>query len=501
LCSDQTTSRCSLLLSLRTTLEALKGKTERAKKVLEGFGPLERNGPFNVLDLNASPDDVSRHGEEMLANLPLLPSFAALARMKDKANTFGLERFLDRCTTPGISSDNLVDTFRAAVAYQQARELWESNTNLKFFDSHEHERLRIKFQQDDEKQLKHNRHSIISTLSNSTVDEGYKGKTAGEHTELALLNHELGKKKKHLPIRKLVTRAGRSMQDLCPCWMMTPLAVAQFLSPGNIKFDIIIMDEASQINPEDAWGAIARGGQLIVVGDHKQMPPTDFFESTFDVDVTEVVYVEIDGGRSKSVLEAAMPSLLNSSLLWHYRSRHETLIAPANSFSYSNRLILFPHPHRTNPELGIRYKYVEGATTTTGKVTNVEEAKVVATRVKELVLREYAKPLKNRMSIGVVTMNLPQQDCLDDLLDKMREEDGRFDRALGEMSDLHLEEPFFVRNLENIQGDERDIIIIPSLHVLVVVPHHVAAESIFLNRLAHPFFSWVDSVARGVPIR
>ena len=256
------------------------------------------------------------------------------------------------------------------------------------------------------------------------------------------------------------SRAGRAMQDLCPCWMMTPLAVAQFLAPEAISFDVVIMDEASQINPEDAWGAITRGRQLVIVGDQKQMPPSDFFMSALEDDESPEQDEEIDGGKSESILDASISSLLSSSLLWHYRSRHETLIAPANSFSYQNRLVLFPHPHRSHPELGIRYNRVSDATTTTGKVVNALEAMAVATRVRELVLRESAKLPKDRLTIGVVTMNLYQQDAIMDLLGNMRESDRHFDSAMTTLSSEQNEEPLFVRNLENIQGDERDIMIL-----------------------------------------
>jgi len=270
----------------------------------------------------------------------------------------------------------------------------------------------------------------------------------------------MAKQRRHLPIRKLVNRAGRAMQDLCPCWMMTPLAVAQFLAPGAISFDLVIMDEASQINPEDAWGAIARGKQLVVVGDQKQMPPSDFFMSALEEDESPEEEEDIDGGKSESILDASVASLLSSPLLWHYRSRQETLIAPANSFSYDNRLILFPHPHRSHPELGIRYTHIPDATTTTGKVTNALEADAVAKRVRELVLGEYAKLAKHRLTIGVVTMNLYQQDIVMDLLEKMRQDERRFDLAMTTLASEQNEEPLFVRNLENIQGDERDIMII-----------------------------------------
>lgn len=460
LAASDTTARCQTLVSTEAKLNAIKKALKETQDILEFFGRVWGDGPFEVLSTKCTARDIEQHCRAFVARIPVLPNYAALLREEESARKLGLASLIKHGANARISTNVLIDTFRGAVAYQQAKAIWESDDELRYFQSNEHDRLRQKFQGDDERQLKANRRFIKSRLGNSGVTEGARGRTAGEHTEYALLQHEMGKQRRHLPIRKLVHRAGRAMQDLCPCWMMTPLAVAQFLAPGAISFDLVIMDEASQINPEDAWGAIARGTQLIVVGDQKQMPPSDFFMSALEEDESPEDDDEIDGGKSESILDASVASLLSSPLLWHYRSRQETLIAPANSFSYDNRLILFPHPHRKHPELGIRYAFVENATTTTGKVTNAREAEAVARRVRELVLREYAKPAADRLTIGVVAMNLHQQDCIWDLLDRMREEDRRFDLAMAALSSEHHEEPLFIRNLENIQGDERDIMIV-----------------------------------------
>lgn len=460
LTADDTTSRCEVLLGIESKVANLKKATKQTHDCLESYGRLSSYGPFGVLSLNATPIEIEGRCKMFVTKIPLLPSYAALLREQETAKKLGLGNLIKHSEKSTVSASILIDTFRGAVAYQQAKSVWESDDELRYFQSNEHERLRQKFQNDDEQQLKTNRRFVKTRIGNGSVTEGARGRTAGEHTENALLRHEMNKQRRHLPIRKLVHRAGRAMQDLCPCWMMTPLAVAQFLAPGDIDFDLIIMDEASQINPEDAWGAIARGKQLIVVGDQKQMPPSDFFMSALEEDESPEEDDEIDGGKSESILDASVASLLSCPLLWHYRSRQETLIAPANSFSYDNRLILFPHPHRNHPELGIRYTYITNGTTTTGKVTNSLEAEAVAKRVRELVLREYAKPAKNRLTIGVVTMNLYQQDCVMDLLEKMRQDEPRFDFAMTALASEQNEEPLFVRNLENIQGDERDIMIL-----------------------------------------
>jgi very-short-patch-repair endonuclease len=460
LTDTDTTRRCETLLGFESKLSALRKTLKRTQDNLGFFGRLLGNGPFAILSASGTSREVEEHCVTFTAKIPLLPNYAALLREQEVAKNLGLTNIVNYAENAQISTTVLIDTFRGAVAYQQAKAVWESDDELRYFQSNEHERLRQKFQDDDEKQLKINRRFIKTRVGSGDLTEGWKGRTAGEHTEFALLQHEMGKQRRHLPIRKLVHRAGRAMQDLCPCWMMTPLAVAQFLAPGAIYFDLVIMDEASQINPEDAWGAIARGGQLVVVGDQKQMPPSDFFMSAMEEDESFEEEDEIDGGKSESILDASVAALLSCPLLWHYRSRHETLIAPANSFSYDNRLILFPHPHRSHPELGIRYTHIVNATTTTGKVVNALEAGAVANRVREIVLREYAKLPKDRLTIGVVTMNLYQQDCIVDLLEKMRQDDRRFDLAMTAFASEQNEEPLFVRNLENIQGDERDIMIL-----------------------------------------
>jgi len=459
LAATDTTSRCEILLGIESKVNELKKAIKQTQDCMGFFGRVEGDGPFAILSTSGTPREVEAHCHAFTAKIPLLPNYANLLREQETAKNLGLSNLIKHAENARISTNVLIDTFRGAVAYQQAKTVWESDDELRYFQSNEHERLRLKFQNDDENQLKTNRRFIHNRLANSSVAVGRKGQTAEDYTGYALIQREIGKKRKHWPIRKLIQHAGGAIQDLCPCWMMTPLAVAQFLPPGAINFDVVIMDEASQINPEDAWGAIARGKQLVIVGDQKQMPPSDFFMSALEEDESPEDEEEIDGGKSESILDASMASLLTSQLLWHYRSRHESLIAPANSFSYDNQLILFPNSHTKHPELGIRHTLVTG-TTTTGKVINVLEAEAVANRVRELVLREYARVPKDRLTIGVVTMNLHQQECVYDLIRDKKIEDPRFNLACEFFESRDREEPLFVRNLENIQGDERDIMIL-----------------------------------------
>jgi|GEM_PF-3365260 len=447
------------LLDLQKELSVLIKHKKSFGVLVRSYGEINESGPFDVFDEKLTFKELSGNLFNFHDSIPILPSYASFLQWEESANQFNLQQVLEAGRNPKASAELLVTTFRAAVTWTQARNFWENNESLSVFQSNEYERIREQFRSNDSTLLEKNRKFLAQHLAAAEVDYGSKGKTASEHTQLSLLQHELGKKRRHLSIRKLVERSAESLLDLFPCWMLTPTAVAQFLPPGRIEFDIVIMDEASQLNPEDAWGVIARAKQAVVVGDHKQMPPSDFFSASFEDSDSDDEDDTIDGGKSESILVAAMSSLWSSTLQWHYRSKHQSLIQPANSFSYENKLILFPSSTESHPEYGIGYTYAEGCTTT-GKVTNPIEAKAVIGKVRETLLREFSKNPSSRKSIGVVSMNLAQQDCLMDILEKARTEDRRLDEALRWYEADDREEPFFIRNLENIQGDERDIIFI-----------------------------------------
>ncbi|MEI8044072.1 MAG: AAA domain-containing protein, partial [Verrucomicrobiota bacterium] len=446
------------VLDLGNRFQALQQQFSATRKSLARFGEILRQGPFDILCSEGTPTQIAARADRLLQHIALLPSFASMLRRRKQALEMGLGNLVAKAEEAPTPIDLLLQTFRAAVAWQQAKAVWDSDEGLRLFRSGEFELLRAEFQDLDGSQLKDNQKYIARQLASSRIEEGTAGTLPRDLSDLQLIRHELGKRRKHLPIRKLVQRAGVAMQGLCPCWMMTPLAVAQFLPTDLTHFDVVIMDEASQLNPEDTWGAIARATQVVVVGDPKQMPPSDFFSSTFEEEDT-VDDDELDGGRADSILEAAVLSLHNKWLEWHYRSRHETLIAPANQFSYSRRLVLFPSSYCHHPELGVRYFFIHDAVTTHGKVINSKEADSVAKRLYELVMAQSRRPSDKRLSIGVVAMNIHQQECIQELVDAMRRGDSAFDTAVAAM-EADSAEPLFVKNLENIQGDERDIMLI-----------------------------------------
>jgi very-short-patch-repair endonuclease len=270
---------------------------------------------------------------------------------------------------------------------------------------------------------------------------------------LGVLRAEMQKRRGHIPIRRLMEKAGPAVQALKPVFMMSPLSVAQFLAPGVLEFDLLVMDEASQIQPVDALGAVARARQVVVVGDPKQLPPTAFFSKmTGNADEED----EDDGGRVgdiESILGLFTARGLPMRMLrWHYRSRHQSLIAVSNRQFYESKLFIVPSPYTAEAGMGLRFHHIpHGLFDSGGTRTNQVEAKTVA---QAIVI--HARDHSN-LSLGVAAFSAAQRRAILDQLELLRRtlppETEAFFQA-------HHAEPFFVKNLENVQGDERDVIFI-----------------------------------------
>lgn len=272
--------------------------------------------------------------------------------------------------------------------------------------------------------------------------------------EIGILKRELNKQRRLMPLRKLFMTIPNLITALRPCFMMSPLSVSVFLEAQSYDFDLVIFDEASQVHTEDAIGAIMRGKQVIIVGDTQQLPPTNFFASSlndeeFDNEEDDDARNN-DAGAYDSILEEAVTVLPERSLRWHYRSRHEHLIAFSNIKIYNGSLITFPASVEKVPNCGVEYIYVSnGVYDRSGKRNNVIEARMVA----DLVFEHFRK-FPNR-SLGVVTFSEAQQNAVDAAIRQKRYQNAAFERYFVEDKD----EPFFIKNLENVQGDERDTII------------------------------------------
>ncbi len=281
----------------------------------------------------------------------------------------------------------------------------------------------------------------------------------GSAGEMGIIRGEIAKKRKHLPIRRLMTVAPEMIQRIKPIFFMSPISVAQFLPPGKVEFDLLVIDEASQVKPEDALGSIARAKQIVVVGDQKQLPPTSFFDRLTDNAPSGEGEEEFSGAKAtemESLLSLCEARGLTESMLeWHYRSRDPSLIAVSNAEFYRSRLILPPCPTESDDNFGLKLVRVPGVYSTAKRgggrpTTNQIEAEAIADRLCELTV---ARP---DFSLGIVTFSKAQADMVTEVLEFRRREDDVLDRCLRE----DKIENVFVKNIENVQGDERDVILI-----------------------------------------
>ena len=291
------------------------------------------------------------------------------------------------------------------------------------------------------------RESLVAKLSASQVPRGRGSGLRSEWTNDALLANEVAKKRKHIPIRQLMSRARSAVLALTPCLMMSPLSVAQFLEDPDFEFDLLVIDEASQLRPEDALGALLRAKQAVIVGDEQQLPPTEFFRRASEESDGERE-ADVEDLQTESILDLAMRVLGEPRVLrWHYRSRHESLIAFSNHQFYDGRLVVAPAPRGPASGAGVSVRHVKG---TYEASTNPPEADAVVDVVVDL-MREHPE-----RSIGVAALNQQQSDLIREKLDE---------RLRGMALDFVERwsgtlEPFFVKNLENVQGDERDAIVV-----------------------------------------
>ncbi|MDE5567427.1 MAG: DUF3320 domain-containing protein, partial [Muribaculaceae bacterium] len=294
--------------------------------------------------------------------------------------------------------------------------------------------------------------SLISEFERLTRDELYAKLAAGlpalqkeaaQSSEVGILQRNIRNGGRGTSIRKLFDQIPDLLTRMCPCMLMSPISVAQYIDAGGAPFDLVIFDEASQMPTSEAVGAIARGANVIVVGDPKQMPPTSFFSTNaYDED-------NADKEDLESILDDCLALTLPSKyLLWHYRSKHESLIAFSNVKFYENKLLTFPSPDDLTTKVG--WQQVKGVYDRGKTRQNRAEAEAIIAEVK----KRLSNPETARRSIGIVTFNTNQQSLIEDLLTDMFRDNPELETIA-----LEREEPIFIKNLENVQGDERDVIL------------------------------------------
>lgn len=441
-------------------LDSVEGLRRLRKDLAAAGKVLETQGPAMVelagLDLSdalgaatwadVTIDTLATRLDAWRANEESISRYIAYAAKARELAGLGLGSLAAAVQSGQLDGATLPAAFGRGYAEVLRSELFKAWPELRAFDGAAQDRLVEAFCQFDQARIR---------LAQEHIAAGHalaRPKGASGVGPLGVLNGEIAKKRRHYPIRVLLERAGPAIQQLKPVFLMSPLSVAQFLKPGALQFDLLVIDEASQIEPVDALGAIARCRQIVVVGDERQLPPTRFFAkltSDIDEDEDEETFRSSD---VESVLDLCLAKGVPHRMLnWHYRSKHQSLIAVSNRQFYENRLYIVPSPYDQVAGMGLRFHHLPQTVYDRGATrTNPLEAKLVA----EAVIR-HARDTPNQ-SLGVATFSTAQRQAILKELELLR-------RAHPETEGYFAQggtEPFFVKNLENIQGDERDVIFI-----------------------------------------
>lgn len=396
--------------------------------------------------INCDANGIIDRNQLALNNTDALQSWLAYSRQKELLKALGLVCVADAVEHSEITLEQAVAAYKAGIFDLLAREILREDPVLAQFSGHSQEAVQEKFREYDNKLKQLQCEQIAWRVDQAKIPAGNNAALVSQRTEKALLDHESNLKRPRTPMRQLMHRAGKAIVTLKPCFMMGPMSVAQYLAPGNIEFDLVVMDEASQIKPQDALGAIARGGQLVVVGDPKQLPPTSFFDRVIDEMEEDPTGIE----ESESILDATLTMFPARRLRWHYRSQHESLIAFSNYSFYDNDLVLFPSPYQQAKNYGIQYSRLPNGCFVNRR--NMEEARVISEAVREHFRNNPDETL------GVVAMSADQRLQIERAIETLAKDDPVFQVLLEKDETRH--ETLFIKNLENVQGDERDVIFI-----------------------------------------
>ncbi|MDR0912206.1 MAG: hypothetical protein LBM96_06355, partial [Methanobrevibacter sp.] len=370
-----------------------------------------------------------------------------------KYSDINIKRLISLIKNDKLKGELIIPTFLYNFAKSSLNKILEKNNILDSFNSERYYEILDRFRNMDRDFIELNRYRVKEVLQESRPN--ISGATS-IYSEQGILLHEFARRRGMLPIRSLLKRCSNVIKEIKPCFMMSPLSVAKFLNPEIYEsyFDYVIFDEASQLKLEDGIGAMLRGKNYVIMGDTKQLPPTNFFaDNNFndDDDFNDENYDNYNVVDVESVLHHCHNAFQNKMLKWHYRSKHESLIAVSNAEFYDNSLFVFPSSKRKTKELGLKFIHcADGIYDRGGSATNRIEAKHVI---------DYAiKQLQNNpnKSLGIGTFSVRQKTALYDELElrlKNKPELQEFFKESGENG-------FFIKNIENIQGDERDIILI-----------------------------------------
>jgi very-short-patch-repair endonuclease len=445
------------ITTLRTNAAAARAAADQTSLVLKGLASIGLQ-QFAAAALARDAQALHADASELVAAGAQLPPYLrfALARSSCLENVLSAA-VLVAFTEAQARLHHLPEALEWLIAWSLVKRHADAQRAIFTRTGDQLSGFRQSFSENDRARIELDSKLVQKAVIDCPVPSGIASGSRSTWTDRSLLDNEFGKQRRHVPVRDLLYRAGGAVTALAPCLMMSPLTVAQYLKPGGLSFDLVVMDEASQIKPEDAVGAMLRGRQAVIVGDPKQLPPTNFFDRAIGDDDDEGIFGE--GGEilsrddlvaAESVLDLALRAFRPARRLrWHYRSQHESLIAFSNRAFYDNNLVVFPSAHARSETLGIELVRVNGVWR---ERINEEEAKAVASAAADFMRRH------PNLSLGIVAMNQPQRDLIRAEIEATVTSDARLGDYMEKWEEA-LEEPF-VKNLENVQGDERDVIFI-----------------------------------------
>jgi hypothetical protein len=418
--------------------------------LLFDFAPLGASN-FDEVDLR----NLASRLELIRGALDRYGEWAELNRAREPLITQGLASLLQRMEAGTLTGSDAAEELRYARAELLWRHALDQFPPLRGIGSVKRHALVERFMTLEREHLKGNVTTIRARHLNQ-VPQGAMG-------EMRVIRGEIGRRRGHMPLRRLFKAAGSAIQRIKPVVLMSPISVAQFLQPGTLSFDLLVIDEASQVRPEDALGAIARARQIVVVGDQKQLPPTSFFDRLLaddegvgrdeddDLTQTNALGGAAQAAELESILSLCEARGLNARMLrWHYRSRDPSLIRVSNREFYNDDLVLPPSPLEKDPAYGLCFTRVNGAYDKGGKRDNRIEGEAIVKR-----MAEHARTHPD-LSLGIATFSASQRDLITELLELARRSDHELDEFLREGK----REDVFVKNIENVQGDERDVILV-----------------------------------------
>ena len=431
--------------SLGRAIVRFQESMQRFNESREHFGKLVGN----CIDSHLPQGQVGLAGvdalcQQIIDHQASLKDWCGWMRRRTEAQDHQLGPLVEAVESGQVPGDEIREAFEAAYCAWWSAAIIGEDEVLRTFSLPEHEAAIQQFRTLDTAFSQLTARYIAAKLASDIPNQD----DIRRSSSWGVLRQELQKETGHKPVRALMAEIPDVITSLAPCLMMSPLSIAQFLPAQQRLFDAVIFDEASQITVWDAVGSLARGKQIIVAGDPKQMPPTNFFTRS-DEDPDGEVDRE---GDLESILDELIGANIPQRVLnLHYRSRRESLIAFSNSRYYDNALITFPAP--VHPDRGVRLVRPDGFYARGKARHNLGEARAV---VSEILRRLSAsEPRVRAQSIGVVTFNTEQQTLIEDLLDRARTADPSIEWAFSD----EAVEPVFVKNLETVQGDERDVIL------------------------------------------